>query len=429
MNSIVQAGVMPFKHANNFCGIIPVVESMEPSDVIRVQETIQPGDATHASGGRLLLKIISVGEGSSGIWTTETLQAAIQDRVFPIGTQCYIDHATALKRGPHGERSIRDLVAVLDSEAFFDSSEQAIFAEAKIFGVEASRIKEIAPHIGVSISGNASTLPMQKGAKKPTIDRILAIESVDFVNKAGRGGAIQEILESQVAESLDSTRSMQLSRLIQDQIHDPENEMWAGLKDFDDKLKLVYYYLGDKIFQQSYKVSGDDQKVTLKDDPIEVQALVSYVPLQTVRESTEQKEANMPEIPQERLDALLEAERQVSTLEAKLKTANEEIQRYTVEESQRTAVAKATKIVESALTGVHPQLAARVKTLALAQVTEGQIPEGYDQLVSGLLEAEKSYLAAFGPQQNIVGFGESAESTSIQHKRTTNAFGRKIKEV
>ena len=137
----------------------------------------------------------------------------------------------------------------------------------------------------------------------------------------------------------------------------------------------------------------------------------------------------MPEIPQERLDALLEAERQVPTLEAKLKTANEEIQRYTVEESQRTAVAKATKIVESALTGVHPQLAARVKTLALAQVTEGQIPEGYDQLVSGLLEAEKSYLAAFGPQQNIVGFGESAESTSIQHKRTTNAFGRKIKEV
>ena len=94
-----------------------------PNPVMLTESSPHGSRLTEApTAGRFLLKIIDVGEGSSGYYSPETLQLAAADRVFPAGTHCYVDHAAAIRRGPNGERSIRDLAAVLTEDARYDET-------------------------------------------------------------------------------------------------------------------------------------------------------------------------------------------------------------------------------------------------------------------------------------------------------------------
>ena len=94
-------------------------------------------ESTSGKPGRFLLKLIDVGVGSSGVYSEDTLRLAEADQVFRAGLHCYIDHAAALRRGPGGERSVRDLAAVLAEDAHYDPASKALVAEADIFGAEA----------------------------------------------------------------------------------------------------------------------------------------------------------------------------------------------------------------------------------------------------------------------------------------------------
>lgn len=169
---------------------------------VRIHETAAlalPAEAP-PSGGRMLLRLIDVGEGSSGYYPPDALRAAAAGRVFPQGTHCYIDHAAAIRRGPSGERSIRDLAGVLESDARWDEQLQALVSEVRLLAPFAERLRDLAPHIGISISATARVRPALSPGAKPTITAITSAESVDFVVKAGRGGSVLAILESAPAK-------------------------------------------------------------------------------------------------------------------------------------------------------------------------------------------------------------------------------------
>ena len=160
----------------------------------------EAGTAVKQSGGRYLIQLITPGKGSSGTYTEESLKQAGVDRVFKAGTLMMIDHATDEQETLRPEGSIRDLAAVLDEDARWDDRAGALVAEAKVFDHWRPILEDMKDHIGVSIRAAGE---VEETADGRVVTKITEARSVDFVTKAGRGGKILEILESERPSTLD----------------------------------------------------------------------------------------------------------------------------------------------------------------------------------------------------------------------------------
>lgn len=386
--------------------------------------------------GRFLIQLIDVGRGSSGYYPAETLESAARDRVFPAGTHMYMDHAAAIRRGPSGERSIRDLAAVTVEDARWNADTQALEAEAQVFSGYVDVLREMKDSIGVSISAWAEHAAPKPGQAR-TISRITEAESVDFVAKAGRGGKILSILESRTASSEATARDRreQLDQAVTDAYADPQASVWAGVSDYDETDHLVWFYVGDALYQQAYAVADDDLTVTLIDTPQEVRRVTTYVPVQSGGESTTNQEASMPEISQQELDQLRESASKVATLEserdAATKRAEEaEARAAEADRVQRVAEAKAqasAKVVESTK-GEHPAIASRVSRLIVDSIAEADLPADLDARIAEAVRSEKEYLTSITGGK-LTGFGESTPVTESIKQRTHSPFGRPLKSA
>ncbi len=163
------------------------------TDLIDLAEAIR-------SDGTLPVMLINPGWGSSGYYSPDVLEAAGIDRVFPRGTQMYIDHPSATERMDRPERSVRDLVAVLETDGIWQANGAkgpGIYAQAKVFEGWRPFIAEVGPHIGLSIRAAAEIGSGEaEGRKGRIVERLIEAVSVDFVTKAGRGGQVLEAIES-----------------------------------------------------------------------------------------------------------------------------------------------------------------------------------------------------------------------------------------
>lgn len=149
------------------------------------------GTSASATGARARVTIISPGQGSSGYYPPETIAEARE--LFAPGTHMYLDHATETEKAERGVRSLGDLVGVIESTPEVNPR-GALVAEVKILPAWRDFIKEAHPYIGVSISAAGEITETREHGR--TISRLTAVESVDFVTKAGRGGKIDALLES-----------------------------------------------------------------------------------------------------------------------------------------------------------------------------------------------------------------------------------------
>lgn len=406
-------------------------------DTVLIREAT--GTAT-ASKGRLLLQFITAGEGTSGDYLPEVLEAAARDRVAPKGTHCYIDHAAAYRRGPNGERSIRDLVCVTDEDARYDPATQALVAEATLVGADSEMVKEIAPYIGVSISGAAVIGPPREPGRQPVVKRITALESVDFVSRAGRGGAILQILESAglrtLTEATSSDREDQLSRVVRDSYHRPDQDQWAHVRDFDETRRLVWYRVDDTLWQESWAPTSDDHAVTLTGGRIEVRAVTQYIPVTgdqgsdaTESAQPNPKEAAVANIDEAELAQLRAQAAQAATLESERDAAITERDELRTRQAVEAARTQARTHVLEATAGEHPALTERVATQIVEAITGPDLPADLDQQIAAAVEAEKAYLKQLTESRPLQGFGASTPATTHTPRRTRNAFGREIKEA
>lgn len=152
------------------------------------------GAPTQLGGRRIRVTLLTPGQGSSGFYPPETLEAAARDKTFPKGTHMMIDHPTQTEQYDRPERSVRDLAAVLTTDATWNGS--ALTAEAQVFPQFADLITALEGVIGVSIRAQGEIEPSTvNGQPVRRITRLTNAESVDFVTKAGRGGTY-EVLES-----------------------------------------------------------------------------------------------------------------------------------------------------------------------------------------------------------------------------------------
>lgn len=168
---------------------------------------VESGDV--AQSGRVRLKVIQPGWGSSGFYSAEMLRRD-GPVAFPAETQQFWDHPTESAQAERPERSLRDLAAVLTSPAVFDEQGPhgpGLYADAQVFEPYRKLVEELAPHIGVSIHapGEISQGEAQ-GRAGVIVEKLLPGGSIDFVTQPGAGGKVAKLFES-ARHDLPSTTS------------------------------------------------------------------------------------------------------------------------------------------------------------------------------------------------------------------------------
>lgn len=144
------------------------------------------------------LKLIAPGWGSSGYYSPAVLRSAAS--VFPKGLKMYWNHQTAAEEAARPEGDLSKLAAELTEDARWQDSGPGgpgLYARAKVFEQYAPAVKDLAPHIGVSI--RASGMGRQgeaEGRQGLIVEKLTSAKSVDFVTVPGAGGQILSLFES-----------------------------------------------------------------------------------------------------------------------------------------------------------------------------------------------------------------------------------------
>ncbi|MFJ2144396.1 hypothetical protein ACIOJF_03740 [Glutamicibacter sp. NPDC087831] len=332
--------------------------------------------ATRRGPGRILLTLISPGQGSSGDYTPEVLATAAAERAFPRGTLGMIDHDTPTEMMERPEGSLRNLAIVLEEDAYIGEG-GALQAEAKVASAWRDLVDDFHEHIGASIFASAEISVNETGQK--IVERIIPnpFNRADLVTVAGRGGKIEQVLEaarviesrSIIAEATAGDVRMWLQATIRGS-HDD----YAWVADHDET--YVYYEIGDKYFRQAYELTGVN--VTLSGEPVEVRRRVEYDPVISppvpAGVTENQEEATMATIDDKELADLRESASRATVLEAELQAekdarAKEAADRAT--EAKDNRVKEAKRIVAEAFGEDAPALYTRLAESAAT-------PEDFD---------------------------------------------------
>lgn len=160
---------------------------------------------TGQSGARTGVQLITPGWGSSGYYSAEVLTGAATQRIFPAGTHMYLDHPTATKNAERPERSVRDLAAVLTSDASIDAG-GALVAEADVLPDHREWVAAAKDSAGLSIrAGGMAEVGEAEGKRGQMITALTEGISVHLVTRAGRGGRVLALLESARVVAVERT--------------------------------------------------------------------------------------------------------------------------------------------------------------------------------------------------------------------------------
>lgn len=415
--------------------------------------------------GKILLTIITPGQGSSGYYPAETIKKAAEEKAFPRGTMGMVNHDTEQERADRPEGDLRNLIWVTLEDAYVNE-EGALVAETRVLSAWRDFVEETYEFIGASISAAAQVRDTREGR---VIERLIPspFNRADAVTVAGRGGEVSEILEAaRVIESrsivanevtADDVR-VYLSRAVRDTHSNRDNDEYAWMRDHDDA--YVYFDKGGKSWRQTY--TRDGVNVTLSGEPEVVLRRTEYDPVATesiedfaakfeasgmesLNERTPEppatpagqdpspipaeeskksiKEIPMAEIAEERLQLLEESHGRVPALEAKVeaaeKRADEADRRAAVAESTVRARDFAKKIITSANSELSESVVARIVDAATGTIplTENlQLDtDALTETVNKAREAEETYLAKLAKENGlgqVRGVGET-KSTDV----------------
>lgn len=178
----------------------PVGEAAhDPMGYIEASELVPLVEGRLGPDGRVPIRIIKPGWGSSGYYPAEVLRRD-GPRVFTKGMHMYWDHPTKAEERERPEGSLKNLAAVLASDATYRENGPAgpgLYAEAEVFSPYRKAVEELAPHIGVSIRALGRARPGEAdGRQGLLVERIAGAKSIDFVTQPGAGGRVLELFEA-----------------------------------------------------------------------------------------------------------------------------------------------------------------------------------------------------------------------------------------
>ena len=132
--------------------------------------------------------------GSSAYYPKDVLERD-GARVFTTGLSMYLNHPTQTEQYDRPERAVQDLVGKLTSDATYESD--GLYADVEFYDSFVAQINEKHEDVGLSIRAQGMTEDGEiDGRYGPILVAFLAAQSVDVVTKAGAGGKLTSILES-----------------------------------------------------------------------------------------------------------------------------------------------------------------------------------------------------------------------------------------
>jgi hypothetical protein len=350
-------------------------------------------------GGRVSLKIIKPGWGSSGYYPADVLERD-GPKAFTRGTKMYWNHPTKTQEAEQPERNLNDLAAVLETDAVYRTDGKdgpGLYADATVFERFAPALKELAPHIGVSICAFGKMQAGEvDGRKGPVIEAITVGKSVDFVTEPGAGGKVLELFEAargemsnnEVMSTIASALAAKYGAQTYLYVRDVYNDWFVYETSTED---------GNKLYKSSY-VIDDNSNVTLG-EPVEVTLVSQY---QT--KESKYKEIDMSEI------ELKETQAQVKALQSRLLL--------------RDAKDLAEEHVSKTSLPANAQV--RVVTHVLQAIPLSESGElDRDKFVASVTEAAKSevsYLAEVTKSAKVTGMGPSVGRDEEVDKKAHEAL-------
>ncbi len=199
-------GNIVFSNIKPAAQVVVAMESGRNSeDEIQIDEsavTLREGLGMDENGIIKDACIIQPGWGSSGYYGADVLQ---KEAASFSGLQMFVDHPTTIEESTIPERSVKNLAAVVTNTTFKEGWKGAgVYGDVKVFSDFQEPIKEKAPFIGLSLYGRGKAkVGTADGKTGKIIESIPYKRSVDFVTKAGAGGALMPILESAREKTTD----------------------------------------------------------------------------------------------------------------------------------------------------------------------------------------------------------------------------------
>lgn len=214
-----------------------------------------------------LVRLITEGQGSTGVYTKEALQGSFAE-AFPVGTHMYIDHATEVEEYDRPEGTLTKLAAVIaETPHWQDAPEPGMYATIEVVEQWAPFIEQVSDIIGVSIHCGA-TLVQGDGLvtvgelAPPVIESFIPspVNSVDFVTVPGAGGRLVEALES----FKNGNAIMDGSNKHNSERKRMDTEFKEALEALDTKISALVEALADKAKKKAKEEEEDKTKKTKK---------------------------------------------------------------------------------------------------------------------------------------------------------------------
>jgi hypothetical protein len=440
-----------------------MAKSLRESRPLKLAEA----DAATADG-TIPVILIDKGWGSSGYYSEAVLKNAARAGVFAEGTQMFLDHPGEAEMYDRPERSVRDLVATVQTTGVWDESAQGVRANIKPMGANAIMLedKDFLKAIGLSIRAyGEATIGEAEGRKGQILTELTECISVDFVTKAGRGGRVlTDLMESarpaQVNEraqlhgvseaTANNTRVALQAALTSEYGGD---RAWVWVRDFDEANVWFQYETEQSsgVYQLGYSLDGEGT-ATVSGDPVEVRAETNYIPLPVPQASTESsatqadpqlpapagestatqtEESNMAQIEDKELQELRESADQRAAAEQRAALAESRLAERDARDEARTIIGEECEAAGISFSPLETDgLLSRVRLgesnsfdgsafrESVKKAAEGKVKESADTPTRGLL-------SGFGI---AVDAGTEADLKSIQaaEAAAAGAFGRKI---
>lgn len=150
-----------------------------------------------ASKGRFRALLIKAGWGSSGYYSEEVLKRD-GPKIWPAGTQGYLDHPSLSETVERPERSVRDLASATTTDPVWDPALGGLVAEVEVFPQWRDLLnEEFAKKVGLSIRAyGVAEVGEVEGRTGSIVTELTEGISVDWVTRAGAGGRVLELIES-----------------------------------------------------------------------------------------------------------------------------------------------------------------------------------------------------------------------------------------
>lgn len=325
------------------------------------QRVTEAGAVAAAGSGLLDIVLITPGRGSSGYYSADLLQRAEAAKVWPAGTQMFIDHATDTEVRERGIRSVADLAAVLTEDARWDPTYLdpktgqlgALRAPARPIGPNGQAMRQAEGAAATSVCAVATWGTGDGPDGLPGVIEELhpsPHNSVDFVTIPGRGGTFT------VLESAQAQEGATVASYLEARTHRYLNELFADMygdgrltREEWDALQAAAGNAVAAITATIAALPALTERHPWADAPTNSPAVEAGAPLtnpagDSTIQGTPHQEDDMPQIEQAELDQLRESAGRAEALATENATLKADAEKRETE-AKEARVAEAEKVI------------------------------------------------------------------------------------